>query len=196
MIENITGIILAGGKSRRIGTNKALLKISNKTMIEEVFVKFKDIFKEIIVVANEVERFDFLGTKVIPDIIPSKGPLGGIYTGLVKSNNFLNFIVACDMPFLDQNIVKYMLEVSGDNDIVVAHYNDRFQPLCALYSKNCIKPIENQLKTNNLKISDFFRHVKVKTISEAEISQLDSQGLYFTNINTREDYKRFKYERV
>jgi molybdopterin-guanine dinucleotide biosynthesis protein A len=188
MINNVTGIILAGGKSSRIGTNKAFLKVGKKTMIEEIVDKFKNIFREIIIITNEVKRFDLLEVEVIPDIIPSKGPLGGIYTGLVKSDNFLNFVIACDMPFLNQILVNYMLKASSGYDVIVGYYNDRFQPLCAIYSKNCIKPIENQLQKSNLKITEFFKYVRVKTITEAEIRKLDPQGLIFSNINTPEDY--------
>ena len=97
MINNVTGIILAGGKSTRMGVNKAFLKIGGCTIIEEIFSKFKNIFSRVIIIANEIERFNFLGAQITPDIIPSKGPLGGIYTGLIKSSSFHNFVTACDV---------------------------------------------------------------------------------------------------
>lgn len=193
MIDDITGIILAGGKSTRIGTDKAFLKIGEQTLIEILLAKIKDVFKDTIIIANEVERFDYLGMRVIPDIIPTKGPLGGIYTGLVRSSNFYNFIVACDMPFIDTGLPGYLSKKIDGYDVAVARYNDRLQPLCAFYSKNCIEPIKEQLDRDNLKIRDFFERVKVNVVNEVEISRLKLDGRAFVNINTPEDYRRLKY---
>lgn len=192
MINDVTGIILAGGKNRRMGTHKAFLRIGEKTIIEDIFAKFKGIFKEIIIVANETERFDFLGAKVVADIIPLKGPLGGIYTGLLSSNSLYNFVVACDMPFINQNLVRHILEETGGYDVTVAEYNGRLQPLCAIYSKNCIEPIEKQLSKDNLKITDFFKDVKVKILTGKKIARFDLKGSSFVNINTPDDCERLK----
>ncbi len=196
MINNVTGIILAGGKSTRMGVNKAFLKIGGCTIIEEIFSKFKNIFSRVIIIANEIERFNFLGAQITPDIIPSKGPLGGIYTGLIKSSSFHNFVTACDMPFLDQDVVEHVLEQSNGYDVVVPEYKGRLEPLRAVYSKNCIIPIENQLRQNNLKITDFFQYVKTKVITDQVIARFDPEGACFVNINTAEDYERFKYSQV
>lgn len=192
MINNVTGIILAGGKSRRMGTHKAFLKIGEKAIIEDIFAKFKGIFKEIIIVANEIERFDFLGVKVVADIIPLKGPLGGIHTGLLNSNSLYNFIVACDMPFINQSLVRYMLEEIRGYDVTIAEYDGGLQPLCAVYSKNCIEPIEKQLSKDNLKVTDFFKDVKVRIITENNVARFDLKGSSFVNINTPDDCRQFK----
>lgn len=193
MINNVTGIILAGGKSTRIGTNKAFLKIGGYTIVEEIYSKLKDVLSRVIIIANEIERFNFLGAQIAPDIIPFKGPLGGIYTGLIESSSFHNFITACDMPFLHQGMVEYMLDESNACDVIVPEYKRRLEPLCAVYSKNCIEPIENQLRQNNLKVTDFFQFVKTKVISEQEIIRYDPKGMCFININTAKEYERFKY---
>lgn len=192
MINDVTGIILAGGKNKRMGTHKAFLKIGEKTIIEEIFAIFKGIFKEIIIVANETERFDFLGVKVVADIISLKGPLGGIHTGLLSSNNLYNFIVACDMPFINQSLVRCLLEEVEGDDVTVAEYNGGLQPLCAIYSKNCIEPIEKQLSKDNLKVTDFFKDVKVKIITEKKVAGFDLKGSSFVNINTPDDCRKFK----
>ena len=172
---------------------KAFLKIGKKTIIEEVFSRLKGIFKEIIIVAHDLKQFDSSKTLVVPDIIPAKGPLGGIYTGLVKSNTFYNFVVACDTPFLNQDLVKFMLEGISDYDVVIPEHNEQLEPLCAVYSKNCIKPIAKELHGNNLKITNFLQYVKVRRITEKETAKFDSEGRSFVNINTPEDYRRFKY---
>lgn len=193
MINDITGIILAGGKSTRIGTNKAFLKIGEKTIIDQILAGFESIFREIMIVTSEIKQSCFLErSRVVPDIIPSKGPLGGIYTGLVKSNSFYNFVVACDMPFLNQDLVRYLLEERNGYDVVVPEYKGRLQPLCAVYSKDCIRPIETELSRNSLKITDFFQYVRAKIITEKEIESFDPEKLCFVNINTPQDYKSFK----
>ncbi len=196
MINDVTGIILAGGKNRRMGTHKAFLRIGEKTIIEEIFAKFKGTFKEIIIVANETERFDFLGVKVVADIIPLKGPLGGIHAGLLSSNSLYNFIVACDMPFINQSLVWSMLEEMSGYDVTIAEYDGGLQPLCAIYSKNCIEPIRKQLSKDNLKVTDFFKDVKVKTIPQEEIVKFDPQGASFENINTPKDCRKLKCARI
>jgi molybdopterin-guanine dinucleotide biosynthesis protein A len=196
MIDNITGIILAGGKSTRMGVDKAFLKIGERTVIEEIFSRFENIFSRIIIVANEIEKFNFLGAQITSDIVPSKGPLGGIYTGLIKSNSFYNFVTACDMPFLRQDVVEYILGQRSGWDVIVPEYRGRLEPLCAVYSKNCIKPIENQLGQNNLKIRSFFQYVRAKTLVEQEISQFAPEGICFANINTVQDYEQFRYSQT
>lgn len=186
---NVTGIILAGGRSARIGTHKAFLKIGEKRIIEEILAKFKGIFKEIIIIANEIERFNFLKVKVIPDAIPSKGPLGGIYTGLISSNNLYNFIVACDMPFINKNLIRYILSRAQDFDVVIPKVKQRYEPLCALYSKKCVTIIKDALDKDNVRIVDILPLVNVKLIVESEIKEFDSEFISFKNINTEEDYQ-------
>ncbi len=198
----MTGIILAGGKSSRFnGVNKALLKIGNETIIENIIKKFKFIFNEILIVTNNPSAFNHLTnhnlTKLVKDIIPDKTSLGGLYSGLVYSSNQHNFVVACDMPFLNLDLIKYMLEnVTDQYDIIIPRLNNRslpnngYETLHAIYSKNCITPIEKQLKQNNFKIIDFFSEVKVKEISENTIRQFDPELLSFFNINTEDDYQQ------
>jgi molybdopterin-guanine dinucleotide biosynthesis protein A len=189
MIENITGIILAGGKSTRVGTNKAFLKIGKKTIIEQILAKFKEIFRETIVVVNEIQKFDSLKVRIIQDLISSKGPLGGIYTGLVKSNSFYNFIIGCDMPFINNGLVEHIASYAQDFDIVMPKVKERYEPLCALYSKRCIATIEGALDKDSLRIVDVLPLLNVKLIDEAEIKQFDPEFISFKNINTREDYR-------
>jgi molybdopterin-guanine dinucleotide biosynthesis protein A len=193
MIKSVTGVILAGGKSSRIGTDKALLKIGKKTIIEQEISGIKNILEEIIVVvAEDKGQYNTLEARVVQDIIPSKGPLGGVYTGLVNSSSFYNLILACDMPFLQPNLVRHLLDRAGNYDAVVPECGGRLQPLCAVYSRNCIEPIRKEISRNNLKITDFLRNVKTNIITEKEVRSLDPEGLSFVNINTASDYQRLK----
>ena len=190
MRHDSTGIILAGGKSTRMGVDKAFLKIRGRTLIEEVLSTFKDVFSETIIVADEIEKFAFLGERTIPDRVPFMGPLGGLITGLMTSGTFHNFVTACDMPFLHREMIEYMLERGLGYDAVVPEYKGRLEPLCAVYSKNCIRPIQGQLCQNNLKITDIFAHVRTRLITGREIERWDPAGTCFMNMNTAEDYER------
>lgn len=191
MIKDTTGVILAGGKSSRMGSDKALLRIGKKTIIEEEISMLRDILGEIIVVvAGDTGRYNALQVRVVKDIIPSKGPLGGIYTGLVSSGSFYNFVLACDMPFVKPGLVRRLLACAGNYDAVIPQYRGRLQPLCAVYSKGCIEAIRKEIAGDNLKITGFFRNVRTRIISEKEIASVDPQGLSFANVNTAEDYRR------
>jgi molybdopterin-guanine dinucleotide biosynthesis protein A len=189
MNNNITGIILAGGRSSRMDQDKAFILFSGRPLIEIVIEMTSTLFEHLMIVANEPNLYQKYGIKIQSDIIKDCGPLGGIYTGLFYSRNKYNFIVACDMPFLNQDLVQCMIEKIGDFDVIIPEHNGQLEPLCAIYSKDCITPIKNQLSQNNLKITDFFQSVKVKTILEEETIKLDPQGFSFTNINTPQDLK-------
>jgi len=191
-MNKFTGVVLAGGKSLRMGQDKALLPVGKQLMIKGVLASLKAHSEEIIVVTNKVAEFSFLKVPVFPDIVPGRGPLGGIYTGLIRSKTFHNLIVACDMPFLNQDLVKFMLEEVYDYDVVIPEHNGQLEPLCAIYSKNCIKPIEKELHRNDLKITNFLQYVKVRRITGKETAKFDSEGLSFANINAPEDYNKLK----
>jgi molybdopterin-guanine dinucleotide biosynthesis protein A len=168
-------------------TDKAFVKIGSKTMIEELISRLENKFSKLMIIANEKEKYAGLGIEVIKDIIPEKGPLGGIYTALVKSDSFYNFIFSCDAPFVNLDLIDYMISEREGIDIIVPRWNNRFEPLHAIYSKNCIEAIERQLGKNELKVTNFFQYVKVRVIDEKEISRFVSSQPFFANINTPQD---------
>ncbi len=183
----ITGIILSGGKSTRMKTDKAFLKLGAGTMIEEVISRLETRFSKLMIIANDREKYMKFGIEVIEDIIPDKGPLGGIYTALVKSGSFYNFIFSCDAPFVNLDLVDSMIGEAKDVDVVVPRWQARFEPLHAIYSKNCIGAIERQFGKNELKVTNFLQYVKVRVINEKEISRFVSDQPFFANINTPQD---------
>ena len=187
----MTGIILAGGKNSRISMSKARIKMGKHTIIEKSVKLFRDIFDEIIIITNKHDDFANLRVKIANDIIPGKGPLGGIYSGLKLSSNPYNFIVACDMPFIEPSIIQHLQMYSYNDlfDIIVPEYNGFIEPLFAIYSRNCIEPIHNNLKNNQLKIRGFFKQVRVK---EVPCNKFNSVEKSFFNINTREDLQLAK----
>jgi molybdopterin-guanine dinucleotide biosynthesis protein A len=126
----------------------------------------------------------------VVDLYPGKGSLIGIYTGLVHSANFLNLAVACDMPFLNLDLLRYMVNISPGFDVVIPRIGDQMEPLHAVYSRNCLGPMEKLIKQGNLKVTGFFDSVKVKYIEKEELDRFDPERLSFFNINTEADLER------
>jgi molybdopterin-guanine dinucleotide biosynthesis protein A len=187
----ISSIILAGGKSTRLGHDKILEKVGNTSLLEQVISRIDSLSKEIIIVTAKERTFTQLASrpkvKVVSDIFPGQGSLGGIYTGLVKSDSFYNLVVAADMPFLNRSLLRYMMGTAEGFDFVLPRVNGLFEPLHAIYSRNCIAPAESILKQGQKVIIELFKYVRVKYIEAGEVDRFDPQHLSFFNINTREE---------
>jgi molybdopterin-guanine dinucleotide biosynthesis protein A len=187
----VTAIILAGGKSRRMGSNKALLKYGDTTFIERQIARLSTIFHEIILSANDASIYAHLPLPVVPDIMPGKGPLSGICAGIMRSTNYYTFVVACDMPFISEKVILYLKRFITDYDVVVPRTERGLEPLHAFYSKNCIQPMQQCLKEDRLRIIDFFSEVKVKIVSEDELKAIDPSVQPLINLNTPEEYNTY-----
>ena len=187
---DISSIILAGGKSIRLGHDKVIERLGNKTLLEKVISRIDSFSDEIVIVAAEKRDFSQLSSntkiKTVSDIFPGRGSLGGIYTGLVKSESFYNLVVGADMPFLNQKLLSYMIGVADGHDYVIPRVGQYYEPLHAIYSKNCISPIETLINRNRRVIVELFDYVKVRYVEE-EINRFDPEHLSFFNINTKED---------
>ena len=165
---NLTGIILSGGKSIRMGENKAFIEIEGIPIIHRIYNLFERLFDEVIIVTNQKEIFSNLNAKIYEDLIPNRGALGGLYTGLFFSSFLFSFCVACDMPFLKESVVRFLTANIGDYDVVVPKTKDGLQPLHAVYSKNCLKPIKKIIDEGKWRIFDFYSIAKVKIVEERE----------------------------
>jgi molybdopterin-guanine dinucleotide biosynthesis protein A len=190
----ISCIALAGGKSTRLGRNKITEMIGDKTLLDRV-LDILSLFKcEIIIVASAQSilpnRIDYPKVKIVNDIYPGKGSLGGIYTGLVTSKTFYNVAVACDMPFLNPDLLNYMIEIARGYDLVAFREGERFEPLHAVYSKNCLAPLGLLLQRNNVRIIEILRYVRVRYLTPQEIDRFDPRRLSFFNINTEEELQK------
>jgi len=184
----MTGIILAGGKSQRMGEeDKAFLDSGGVPLFERVYRIFREIFSEIIIVANDVIPFERYEAILRRDIILGKGALGGLYTGLYHSSNYHAFCSACDMPFLNPRVIKYMEKERDEYDVIVPKTHDGLHPLHAIYSKKCLNPISQSLDRNDLKIVNFFQQVRVRYIEEMEIREFDPHMRSVINVNTEEE---------
>jgi len=191
---DISCIVLAGGRGLRLGQDKALETIGQRSLLEQVLFQLSLFNSDILIVAAREQSYPQLhgypNLRVVGDIYPSKGPLGGIYTGLKMSNSFYNLIVACDMPFLNRALLDYMIGVSAGFDLVVPRLGDMVEPLHAVYSRACLAPIECLLKQGNLSIRELFTLVRVRYVEAEEIDRFDPGHLSFFNINAKADLER------
>jgi molybdopterin-guanine dinucleotide biosynthesis protein A len=188
---DISSIILAGGKSIRLGNDKVIERLGNKTLLEKVISRIDSFSQEIVIVTAEKRDFSQLSSnikiKTISDIFPGRGSLGGIYTGLVRSESFYNLVIGADMPFLNQKLLTYMIGVADGYDYVIPRIGQFYEPLHAIYSKNCISPIEALINQNRRVIVELFDYVKVRYVEAEEINRFDPEHLSFFNINTKKD---------
>jgi molybdopterin-guanine dinucleotide biosynthesis protein A len=198
MLEEATAIILAGGRSRRMGVDKTMLPISNKLMVETICEQLRGSFSQILISTNESEKLAFLGLEIVPDKIPGQGPLMGIASALEASANERNFVVACDIPYIDLRCVRRMLAEADRADIVVPKHKSKskgskaredtegnYEPLFAIYRKSALEPINEVLSSGQRKISDVFGRCKVK-YTELPLPE------WFANLNTTDEYEEFR----
>lgn len=188
----IGAIILAGGNSSRISRNKALLHLGDKPIIEIIIAKLSAVFQKIVIVTNSPAEYEhicsrYMQIKLIGDIIMGRGPLGGIYSGLSYSDKEYNFVVACDMPFLDVNLIRYMVKHINGYDVVIPRSNGFIEPLHAIYSRSCLPVINAQLDLNNLSLRSILKTVRVKFIEQAEIDEFVPSEKAFFNINNNKE---------
>lgn len=183
----MTAIILAGGKSSRFGSDKAFITIKGSSLIKKQVKILKKAFKKIIIVTNNPDKFKIRGVRVARDVIPGQGPLSGIHAGLSASNSHYNFVVGCDMPFLSIELIRYMVSRRGVFDIVAPKLKRGYEPLFAFYSKNCISAIEKILSTDNFRVNQLFKKVKVRKVRVSEVKKFGPPETLFFNINTLQD---------
>ena len=189
--SNITGIILAGGNNTRMGTNKAFLEINGVRLIDKTINIYRGLFSEIIIVTNDpLSYLEFTNATVITDIYKGKGALGGIYTGLFYSRNPYAFVSACDMPYLNKDFIEYLAGQSGKHDVIVPVLAEGYQPLHAIYSRNCLPSIKRLLMLDKLKVTGFYRDMRVLGVSEEQILPFNKNGRLFQNLNTPQDVER------
>ncbi len=191
---DITCIVLAGGKGLRLGRDKVRETVGNSNLLQRVLSQLAPFNRDIIIVtAGEKSLPQFTGYqrfRIVTDIYPGKGALGGIYTGLAVSNSWYNLVVACDMPFLNQALLRYMIELSAGFDLVVPRLGELVEPLHAVYAQSCLAPIERLLSQGNLEVRALFELVNVRYIEAEEIDKFDPKHLSFFNINTEADLEK------
>jgi molybdopterin-guanine dinucleotide biosynthesis protein A len=186
----MTSIVLAGGKSSRLGRSKALQVIAEKSLIQWVIDRLASLSTEIIIATAHGETIPCSSAariRTVADIYPEKGPLGGIHSGLTASSSPCAIVVSCDIPFVSVGLLEYMTVMCPAFDIVLPRIGDKIEPLCAVYSRNCLVPIQNLLEENERQIRKLFDMVRVRYVEEDEINRFDPEHLSFFNINSQDD---------
>jgi len=187
-----TGIILAGGKNLRMGQNKAFLEVQGERIIDRTRKIFGELFAEVLLVTNSPGDYLDLNLRIVTDLYREKGSLGGVFTGLFHASFSHAFVAACDMPFLNRDLISHLVSLSPGYDIVIPRTEDGLQPLHAVYSRRCLPFMEDLLRRGNLKILDFFHRVKKREVPTEEILPFDPHLASFLNLNTPEDLDRIQ----
>jgi molybdopterin-guanine dinucleotide biosynthesis protein A/molybdopterin converting factor small subunit len=186
---NATAVILTGGKSSRMGQAKALLLFDEEPLIVHIARALKRMFAEIVVVAAPEQELPALPAKVVYDEIAYQGPVGGIYYGLRAAGGEFSFVTSCDAPFLNSALIAYLTAQISNYDVVVPFWEERYQPLHAVYRRSVLPLLKEQLERGELRPVYLFDKVRTRTVEEAEIKALDPDGLTFLNMNTPQDYE-------
>ena len=188
----LTVAIIAGGLSSRMGRDKAFLELGGLTLIERVIAASADLGQsETLLIANKPDDYRHLGLEIYRDILPDKGSLGGIYTALARATTPAALVLACDMPFVKQELLRFMIaQFDAETDIVVPRVDGYPQAMHAIYRKTCLAPIRAQLDENRLKIIRFYDKMRVAYLDEADYAPYDAEARSFTNLNTPAELER------
>jgi molybdopterin-guanine dinucleotide biosynthesis protein A len=192
----VSAAIMAGGKSRRMGRDKAWLDLGDgRPIVQRVIEVMHEVADEVFLVAND-ERFATLGLRVVPDRFPEGGALGGITTGVGAATHDVVLVAACDMPFLRPEVFRLLVERSGDHDVVMPKVGEDFEALHALYTKACLPAMERALASGKMRIISFFGDVRVLELGEDELRRVDPELRSFTNVNTPEELEAARAPRA
>ena len=189
LASDITGIILVGGKSRRMGTDKAFLKVGGVPIFERVLSVFRQCFTRIVLVGDRAERFRPYGLPVLADTYPGSS-LGGLYTGLSQAETPYVFVSCCDLPYALAEIVRHLCSLRAGFDAVVVTTADGYEPLFALYGKGCLPAMKDLLDSGRCCAYAYYPRVNVRFVPYHEIAGLDPDGQAFLNVNTPEEFAR------
>ena len=189
-MKSVSAIILAGGQSRRMGCDKALIAFEGEPIIVHVIDTLRELSDDVLVVSNRSEVYASFGARVVPDADPPSGPLGGISVGLAAAQHDLAIVVACDMPFLNTQLLRSLVERAVNVDAVVPLTGDRFEPLHAVYRRACLAAINLHLAGGDRRVISFFDEVQVKAVPETDWRLIDPTGRSLANLNTPDDLRQ------
>lgn len=201
MYNEINCIILSGGKSNRMGVDKAFLRLDNKFVIEVILNLAGTLFSNLIIAANDTEKYSKLGVDVFPDVYPNRGPLSGIHAGLLHSSAKINFVVSCDMPLLKKSTIEHIIDRHEENMITLPKYNSRIHFACGAYDKSVLPAAEKLLmnstsekKQKRTSIFSLIDNVRTNILDMSDLSSVSEDE--FFNMNTQDDYQyvKSKYE--
>lgn len=188
-----SAIILAGGKSSRMGFDKQFLKINERRLMDSLIHKLREEFDEIIIVTNKAQAYIGLGHKITSDIFENVGPLGGIHAGLILSSSQYAYVVACDMPNINLDYIRFMkASIENKNfDGCVTRFGNWIEPFSSFYSKNIVKAIEDHLNFESKSINSLLKKLNICYIEESKAREYSPNWDMFLNLNTREDLDNY-----
>ena len=189
-IPDATAVVLAGGKSSRMGRPKSLLLFDGEPLISHIVRTLRRMFNETVIVASPEQELPDLPAILVSDEVAYQGPVGGLYYGLTAASGKFCFVTSCDVPFLNPSLIAYLVSQIADRDVVVPYWENRFQPLHAVYRTSVLPLLKAQLDRRELRPVYLFDKVKTVKVDEGEIRRFDPEGLSFLNMNTPEDYER------
>lgn len=203
-MKKINGIILSGGKSSRMGEDKALLKVGTKSIIEIMIAKLKPFCNKIIISADETEKYSQFGYKVVPDKFKNSGPLAGIYSSLLESNTERNFVISCDLPLVSQNIIERLISNISTKEIILPVTGEKYHQLCGVYSKSVLENVESILNAEvekrrkgegengrGKRNTSVKRLLEVSQVEFVDVTSISGEN-EFLNMNTAEDFDVIK----
>lgn len=188
---NLTGILLCGGRSERMGQDKGLIEWRGQPLIVRLATLLQGMFEEVLVVTGRERRYrDLLDLPILEDEIKGLGPLGGIYTGLLRSSHEYNLVAACDMPYVKPELLELLVdEIEPSSWVTVPQVHGFLEPLLAIYSKRCLPETERLLSAGKLRIQGLYELVPTKVIPEERLREVDSELESFFNLNAPEDLR-------
>lgn len=189
----VCGAVLAGGRSLRYGKNKALELFRGRALIDLAVESLRPRCRPVFVVANDLSPYYHVQATLIKDFFVSQGPLGGIFTALWFSPHPWVFMKATDMPILSSSLMELMISLRGTADVVVPLMGERREPLLALYSRKCLRPVAAALQKGERKIVDFYGKVRVREVPEEQWRAVDPEGVSFRNVNTPQDLEQLQW---
>lgn len=197
MYKDVTGIILSGGKSSRMGTNKSLLKIGDRTVIEIMAQLMKSVFENVIISTSTKEEYSFLNCPMAADIYIHSGPLAGIHAALMESTTERNFVISCDVPLMSREMIEYFVEYKTEKPILISRAAGYLQPLVGIYMKRLLPLIENILSENENKSDEKKKHLSLHALidkTDTEIIDVTTLPFYsdklFFNLNNKDDFEK------
>ena len=188
-IEGVTGVILAGGTSSRMGRNKALLEINGSSIIASTYRTLATLFHEVIIVTNTPHDYQFIPCRKVPDIYPGIGSVAGLHSALAHSITGRTFVTACDMPFVDPNIIRHLCDLQQDGyDAVIPFSKGGQEPLHAVYTSKCEDFFEIAINNGERKILDILSRMNARLVTWEEMKVIGGSAEAFLNVNTPEEY--------
>lgn len=184
------GVLLAGGRSARMGRNKALIELEGEPLIAHLARRFRQWFAQVVVVTNTPDEYAFVDLPMVADAVPGLGPLGGLEAGLSASQHEAAFVAACDLPFMQRDVIAYMLDLLAGHDAVVPMLGGEYEPTHAVYARRCLPAVRAGLQAGRRRMVSFFDQVRVRRVEAAELEPWIAPELLFFNCNTPADVER------